>query len=156
MPKGNLWTLAVIAVVLAVLLPAANIAYADSTHQQTKTNESVTVSYTGTIQVSEDAFEYNDTVTLLNASGSELVDGTDYEWYPENGTLEYYNTTNTEEGNTNHVTYDYFTHDQATLDASFILDLFGDWSGILIMIAAIGALLGLLFRGTGGSSGGSF
>jgi len=69
--------------------------------------ESVTVDYNNSSVVSESGLRYSDTVTVTNASGSELSEGSDYNWNAEAGELDFINTSSTSDGESATITYEY-------------------------------------------------
>jgi len=96
-------TIAIIALVVNSILGAS--AFDTET---TVENESVTVDYNNLVSVSEGS-DYLDDEVVYAQDGSELTEGTDYEWYTGNGSIEFFNTTATTSGNTAEITYTY-TH----------------------------------------------
>lgn len=55
---------------------------------------------------------FNETVTVYNSSGGELVKGVDYRWNASDGKIIYENTDNVTEGATGDITYVYFENTQ--------------------------------------------
>lgn len=143
--KGNIWQVAVVALACALALPALNVAQTNATVQGAE-NESVTVDYTNNSTVSADAVSFNETVTITS-EGTTLTDGTDYEWYHETGTVEWYNTSSTTEGDTAWVDYTYQYRTQETEDVSGMLASVSPVLGLLLLITGLGALLVISWGG---------
>lgn len=69
-------------------------------------NETITADVGGTTQVSEDYGEsYYDNESITNSSDTELVDGTDYEWNTDNGTVSWFDTANVSDGEQMSISY---------------------------------------------------
>lgn len=99
------------ALVLAIGLGAIPSAR-DSAAQLTQVdNESLTVNYSAAgVSVDEtppDGLGYDETVTVRNDSGEVLLNGTDYEWRPFNGSVRFVNTSNTTDDSSATITYRY-------------------------------------------------
>ncbi len=106
----------------------------------------------------EDVVSLDDSVTVYNTtSGAELTNGTDYEWFPENGTVRI--TDGSTAGDTYNITYSGREHEYATAADSTTsstgdaFELFG--TSVLVIPAA--AVLAVLIGGLVGaiSMGGS-
>lgn len=146
--ENSLWAFAVVILFLAVLVPGLNFAANENTEIRTVENESVTVNFSEPSQVDPDlealAFEPN--ATVFNSSDAELVNGTDYRWHPGNGTIEWFDTANTTDGEAATVTYEFHARTQQTRDISGIMFVFAEALPYLVIIAGVGAV----FRYGGG------
>lgn len=146
--ENSLWAFAVVILFLAVLVPSLNFAANDNTEIRTVENESVTVNYSEPSQV-DPALEplgFEPNATVFNSSGAELVNGTDYEWRPTNGTIAWFNTTSTTDGESASVTYEYHARSQRTRDINGVMFVLGKALPFLVIIAGVGAV----FRYGGG------
>lgn len=146
-------TLAILLIV-GVYLVGAVYGSVPASETTTVTNESVTINYSTSIQVSETYGEtYFDNETVYNSSGAELTEGTDYEWYPDNQSLRFYSTTSTTEGNEANVTYSFDAKPGMArsaigpISSSFAL-------GAVAVIVAVAALILALVSGFGTSTRG--
>lgn len=148
--KGNIWHLAVVALFLVLLLQAVGVGYSDAAQTAGVTNESMTVNYSAPVSVANtSAHAYSDTVTIYNASGSELVADTDYTWHSSNGSVSWANTTNTTDGETAAISYDYEYHSDETNGFMSLFESMAVPLGLLFMLVGIGALWSLVFGGGG-------
>lgn len=87
---------------------------------------------------------FNESVTVYNSSGDELVKGTDYEWNASDGTISYYNTANVADNEAGNISYTYFKNTQDVQLLSDIIDpivLFASQSPLLIGGLALGIIL---------------
>lgn len=109
MANRGLFTFALLFLGLGLLFAGANVGYQQAVTDFNETNESITVDYSQTVQVDQtgDAFSYNDTVTVYNSSDAELVEGDDYTWYASNGSVAWFDTANTTDGEQASISYDY-------------------------------------------------
>ena len=70
-------------------------------------NESVTVDYSTAQSVDESGLQYEDSVTVHNASGDVLDAGTDYEWNETTGDVTFLNSSATTDGESAAISYQY-------------------------------------------------
>lgn len=142
MRESSLWTLVVVFLAVAILLPATNVAFEDATTTMTQVNESVTVDYAGTssLDPGEAVLSFEPNATVFNASGVELTNGTDYNYHPHNGSLTWIDTANTVDGESATVTYDYVVRAQHAKDAEGPLTIVAQAAGWLLLFAGIGAV----------------
>jgi hypothetical protein len=154
--RGSLWQVAAIGVLLAVAGVGLNPTAEQTTTAVNETDQ-VTVQYEGTISPSPDqrALLYydNETVTVNESTDTTpdtLTEGVDYDWHQRNGSLVFYNTAQTSEGDTANITYSYGTGGEATGVVATILGSLGGWIGLLFIMVAVGAVWKL----TAGVSGG--
>lgn len=133
----NISTYAGVVILLVVGVLATGAAYSDATHVYAE-SETQSVDYSAAVAVSPeqsvDAFRDNETV--LNASGSQLVEGTDYDWNTTSGEVTFYNTSNTTEGADATVEYAY---DGYSDRASANRDVLGLVYRIMAMSLLVGA-----------------
>lgn len=120
-----------IAVMLFVITVAVGFAayqMADSAQDQAAsteqevTNETLVQRYGVWQLVDKATGEYtagfNNTVTVYNNSSAELVAGTDYEWNATDGTITFYDTASTNDGEQATITYQYEENTDAVKDLS--------------------------------------
>ncbi|MBP1987238.1 hypothetical protein [Halolamina salifodinae] len=112
--------------------------------------ESVTIDYGNTTTVDDttgESYYDNETITY---SGANLTEGTDYEWYPSNQSVRWYNSTNTDDGATAEIDYAYDAKPEmarnsiGTIGSAFTLGAVA----IIVLVASL--ILGLV----GGFGGG--
>ncbi|MFW5918486.1 MAG: hypothetical protein ACOCR0_03280 [Haloferacaceae archaeon] len=141
------------ALFLVLLLVGANAAYADSGQTQEIDNESISVDYSEDVVVDEDGHDYGDDEVVRNSNDTVLEEGTDYDWDADNGTVEWFNTSDTSDGETASISYSVEQRSQATeLSAAVIQPL-----GSIVWVALFGGVLfGVLRIATlnGGKGGG--
>lgn len=65
---------------------------------------------------------FNETVTVYNSNGDELVKGVDYHWNATDGTISYENTASVTDGNTGNISYVYFENTQQVNVLSQVID----------------------------------
>lgn len=88
--KGNLWTVIVLVVVIALLLPGINLAFSESLEENNVEAETVTLEFEEQVPVSaaDYATSFDEDVTVADSgTGSELTEGEDYEWNSSDGTI---------------------------------------------------------------------
>jgi uncharacterized protein YdeI (BOF family) len=148
----------VAAILLAMMLvggaAVAQISYNESAEQEQTFTETFDAGAAGTIVTFNESnmgnlYYYDDTVTVVTKNNKELVDGDDYEWFDENGTLKVLdgdldNTTD------NEITYSLREPtEQQTEIAENVAVIFGSaqWLPLvlvfLLVLLAVGALGGL-------------
>lgn len=145
---GNLWQIAVIVVLAAVLLPAANIAYSDQA-TATTTNESITVQHGQTTAVSVDAAVYDEEVTITDGNQT-LTAGDDYEWQANFGAVYWPANGSTTDGETLEIEY---THHSAGEDTDGVATIIGSvgwlvWA--LVLLTVLATLMAWIGLGEGG------
>lgn len=139
--ENSLWAFAVVILFLAVVVPSLNFAANDNTVIETVDNESVTVDYSQASQVDPptEAVSFEPNASVYNSSDAELVNGTDYQWNPSDGTIDWFDTANTTDGESASVTYDYQARTQRTRDLSGVMEVIAVPLGLLTLIAGVGA-----------------
>lgn len=145
--KGALFAVGFAAILLGLVLPAANIGFAGAQTLQPVEGEQITVDYDATVAVGEQADVYSDSVTVRDSDGNELVAGTDYSWSSSTGELAFTNTTNTTDGEVANIDYAYEGHSQTDKDVDGVLSTFGGWIGLLLLLVAIATLFAMLGGG---------
>lgn len=124
---------------LIVGLVAVNAAYGGATEIYSET-DAVTVEYNAPVDIPTDrnATEILDNETLEANDGTELVEGTDYEWDQPTKAITFYNTTKTSAGEWVTAEYSYRAHsERANLIRSSMTLLFR----ILAMVSLLGGAL---------------
>jgi hypothetical protein len=145
--RGALFIVGFVAILLGLVLPAANIGYAGAQTLQPVTGESVTVDYDSPVAVDQEAGTYSDSVTVRNATGSELAAGTDYTWDASAGELSFSNTSNTTDGESANIDYSYEGHSQTDKNIDGVLSNVGGWIGLLLLLVAVATLVAMLGGG---------
>lgn len=94
-------------VVVGVL--AIGTAFTASAVTHTVTNETIEqdVGNTSPVAVQEDVVSYGDNATVYNATGVELVEGTDYDWNTSTGEVAWQDTASTTDGANATISYAY-------------------------------------------------
>jgi len=123
---------------LAVAAVAFSPAFVAGTDRNTAVNESITVDYTQPVSVANDAVEYGETATVYDADGNELAAGTDYSWNATAGNVTWQNTSQTTDGETAAITYDYRTADDQQRTTAGIVSIFGTALMFLGPLLAVG------------------
>lgn len=133
---SRITTYAAIVVLLVVGVLAAGSAYQTATHIYSDT-EQVNVSYGATVPVhpSQPAESYLDNETLTNVSGTDLIEGEDYDWNTTTGEITFYNTSATKNEDTATINYSYQGHSDRALMGRGVLST-------VYKITAVGLLLG--------------
>lgn len=145
--KGNLWQVAVVALVLALVFPALNIAQADA--EENNATETFLVDKGTTDTVSEEADRYGEDVTIVSQTET-LVEDRDYTWDETTGTIEWLNSPNTTNGDEANVTFTYwFTTEETSVVESAVLSPLGAVAGLLLLITGLGALFTMIDFGGG-------
>lgn len=139
-----------IAIFAMVALLGFNAALADNLDTYTNTNESFTPD-AGNVTELEDsnlqAADYNDTVTVYNASNVTMTDGADYEWFDENGTLKTLAGGDLANDTTGYITYSYQRPPADQVMLSNILAQIPRAMGFALPLFAVLFLLALLRGG---------
>lgn len=144
MRESGLFTLAVVFLFVALLLPAANIASSgeESTQLESVVNETIEVNYSAAqaVDPSTEALSFEPNATVFNDTGAELVNETDYTWRPSNGTIAWVDTANTTDGESANVTYNYTGRDATARGGERVFSIFGGTvAGVLLLLAGLGA-----------------
>lgn len=139
MANRGLFTLLILFVGLGILFAGGmNVGYEQGWPEETVTNESITVDYSQAVAVDTqpDPVEYGGTVTVYNTTGAELAAGTDYDWHAENGTVTWYDTNATADGETASITYDYATPTEDQEAAGGVVKVVGIVLVLLLILLA--------------------
>jgi len=143
--KGSIWTVAVVACALALLVPLSGTALVDSA-AGFDASENTTVDYDVNYSLeNDDVFSYTD--NTVTAGGSELEAGTDYEFLNESGEINWINTTATTDGEDVQVQYSFEDATDRTKTQRDLLGLFGPWIGLLLVVVSLGTVLKMTFGG---------
>lgn len=137
--KGSLWQVAVLFLVIALALPALDIALADAADEVAAT-DGATIDYDAVTTVDADGFSYNETITVTTDSGTELDAGTDYEWDAATGNVTWLNSSATADGESVTIAYATLQHDEATETSNDALWAFAPAFLGLILLVSIGTL----------------
>lgn len=160
---------AILVVVLASLaiVTATGFAYANNTPAVNRTDaENLTVDYYNDSQLAHGgtALEYSD-LTLTNSSNTTLDEGTDYEFDPSSGQVDWRNTTRTTDGETVRAEYAYTVHPRET---RVILGVVRPVTGTIlpylaVLVGGVGTVVAVASAGWGlyrvvgaGSRGGGY
>lgn len=153
--------LAILTAVLGMGIGVISAEYqATPTHVETVENETITqdVGNWTAVDAADDpgVTQFYDNESAYNPTGDPLVEGTDYDW-AANGSVTFYNTSNTSDGAQASITYSYDARpEQASAMMGPIAVLF-DISSVFPLVIIAGAAflaLGSLKRHGLGSSGG--
>lgn len=146
---GAIIGLVVVAMVVIGGAAMAQVALEDTGEFQ-GFSETFNVSNTDTLVVLNQSYKegvyYSDTVNVTNETGSHMIEGQDYEWHQDNGTLLV--TSDSLVNNTATVDYSYrVPTEQQTQMASYLATLFGNayalpFIFILLLVIIAGATLG--------------
>lgn len=119
----HLWTLIVLLLGVFMLgVGGMQAGYDNATESFEITGEAATVDYDQETSLSKsgEAESFNESITVT-VDGSELAEGTDYEWHPSRGNVSWINTSATTEGDSASIDYEYTDHPEAT---QFSFDMF--------------------------------
>ncbi|WP_254544097.1 hypothetical protein [Halomarina pelagica] len=101
------FALVVVALTLGVGLMGAHAAYQDiPTETGTVENESILVDYANATSVDVDAYKYYDNETVV-FNGTQLVEGTDYDFDTADGAVTWYDKAKTTDGGEASISYAY-------------------------------------------------
>ena len=140
--KGDLWTIAVVLVFLAMMLPAVGLGFESAADERT-IDEELTLEHQEPVEVSY-ADDVTDDEVTVTVDGTELEEGTDYDWDSGEITL-----TNDEfDGETADVTYSAETQSEETHDVAQILGAFDGWIAIVLLFVVVGAIVAMAFGGS--------
>lgn len=145
---GNLWQIAVVIVLAAILLPAANMAYDDAS-TATTTTENITVQHGETTAVSQDAAVYDETVTITDGNET-LQEGSDYDWQASFGAVQWYENGSVADGEEVEIQYTYHEADDTTDGIATIIGSVGWLVWALVFLTVIATLIAWLGFGEGG------
>jgi len=91
--------------IVGIYVVAAIFGTVPATETTAVANESITIDYSNTTSVDEtygETYYDNETITY---DGTTLDEGTDYEWYPGNHSVAWYNTADTSDGASAEIDY---------------------------------------------------
>lgn len=145
MDRDSVAQLAVVVLLLSLAVPALSTAHATA-GTPFEYEETATVSYTSDYTVTENATDaegYGADPTVTNASGATLVEGVDYEWAANSGTLSFTNTSNTTAGEDATIRYTAHQRTVETQTAWSILAPFMGLFGLFGFYSAVRVLLGI-------------
>lgn len=145
MVKGNIWQVAVLALALALLVGGANVAFSAAAEEFT-VEETATVDYSTnyTLQ-NDDAYRY--VQLTITSNGTELSEPEDYVFNETSAEVDWQTSPDTTEGDDATLNYTYEDHSDLTRNFAAILGTAGTWIGLLLMVAALGYLLVIVFGG---------
>lgn len=146
--KGTIWGIAVLAIVLGLLLPAANAGFENAQAPRDVEGESIIVDYDSPSRVDVDADAFGETVNIT-ADGDVLTAGTSYTWDASTGEVTWLSSNETTDGETAYIDYSFTGGNQAGNDSNTVLTGVGSVLGLLMFLVAIGALISLLGSGGG-------
>lgn len=146
--RGSLWEVAVVVVLAAVLLGAANMAYTDQA-DEIRTNESIDVVHGESIPVSTSASVYSSNVTV-EAGGSELTEGEDYRWNAQLGEVYWPTDSSASDGSSADIQYGYFESDDTTDGVATVIASVGWLIWALVLLTILGTLMAWVGLGRGG------
>jgi hypothetical protein len=142
MRHASAWTLAVVFLFLGLLLPAVNVAFEAESDRTSVENETVPVDYASVVDTDAPAYAFDYSTgqnTSVYYNGSELQNGSDYRWYPANGSIKWFNTTATEANTTGNASYSYSTRSEATRGVASIFATLAHLAGGIILLVCVGA-----------------
>jgi hypothetical protein len=140
MRDGSIWTIAVIACVLAAGLAGANVAWGNAAEPAVQ-NTTATMDPGTNSTLSLAVYEVTDNETIYNSSGTKLTAGTDYTWYPTTQNVSWQSSPNVTAGETATVRLAVRTHDDTEQATGDILSTAGSWIGFLLLFAVVGWLI---------------
>lgn len=150
--NGNLWTVAVLVVLCALLLPAVvNIGYQNTARTTVVNDEAVTIDYQTNVTVDEDGSKFFDNETITTDSGNTtLTEGTDYKWNTTTGTINWLNSSTTSDGETARIDYAVESHDQTTTNIVSVLAPWATILGLSVFVVGMFAFINMVYDGGGG------
>jgi len=137
--KGNLWQIIALALALALLFPAVNVAFAGSATAG-NASETVSVDYQNESQLATDDV-YNYTSVSVEANNQTLDEGTDYEFNESSATIRWLNTTATSSGDTATVTLQFYDHSEQTTTIATVFALLANPLVWVLVLAVVGWIL---------------
>lgn len=135
--------LAVVILLLGLAVPTLATAHSDA-GTPFEFEDSVTVSYSGSVSVGATSTSegYGGAPTLVNATGTTLVAGTDYSWDSDTGEISFQQTANTTSGESITITYRaYQRTDETELAWSLIAPFMGLF-GLFGLLTSVRVLWG--------------
>lgn len=144
----------VFAVVLAMIggiTWAAGAEYRDAPEvNNTVTNESVTADpgNTTTVDAPSYALRYQDNETITNSTGTQLQEGTDYEWNTSTGEITWFNTDSVSDGEQMTVDYTYVSKSETSRSIETVIsipiEIVLPWGLLLVTgMAVVGMAVGI-------------
>jgi len=143
--KGNIFGVVVIACVLGLGVAAINSGYSSAAEPGNATEQTqIDYDVNYTLQENPDPYEF----TRLNvtSNGSDLREGTDYQFDTVNGTIIWEDTALTSDGENATVAYDFRDHSQTTTNQADILRLVASPLGFVFLMVSLGTLLVYTFK----------
>lgn len=139
---NTIWAFAVVAIFLAVGLTGLNHAANDNTTTLLVENESVTIDFQNASSVDppQEALGFEPNATVFNSSGVELINGTDFRWHPSNGTIEWFDTANTSDGEAATVTYEFLARTERTRGINRVMNVVARPLALLFIFAVVGSV----------------
>lgn len=133
-------------IVLVVAAMAAGASFSDATHVFTVEGESITVDYDDPVAVdsADVAVSFYDNETVYNASGDPLVEGTDYEWNTDNGSVTWFDTAATTDAETGSIDYAYDAPSERSRDLASVLSIGGYGLALALLLFGGVVVLGWL------------
>lgn len=144
--KGNIWQVGLVAVLLALLLPAANLAFVGATDVPRESHNVTIQEQPQSVPTNETAITFFDNETVTNASSGAEFSDDEYSWFAENGSISF-NTSDPDvnEGDTANVTFSYRAGNEATRTTYLLFSNFGQVIGVLLMVVCAGVVLNMTF-----------
>lgn len=152
--NGNLWKVIVIGVFVAGIALASASATTSGAYTAT-TVDNTTVSYQSNYTVAEPdpglLDDYADQITVTTDNGSTtLAAGTDYQWHPGDGVVEFTNTTATSSGDPVSISYEYSAFRESTSQIHALASSFNPVIGMAFFVVVLGAAWRVAHSGGGG------
>lgn len=117
-------------------------------------NETITADVGNATQVEESyGAQYYDNETITNASGTQLQEGTDYDWDTDTGEVSWYDTANVSDGEEMSIDYAFDAKPQAARDSIGIISnafTLGAVAVVVVVVTVVLATLGGFDRSIGG------
>lgn len=131
---------AVVILLLGLAVPGLATAY-DFAGTPIAYSEDATVDYSNETAVEQNVTleGYGDS-TRITVNGTELTEGTDYDWNSDDGIVTWYNTTNTSDGETATVEYSAYQRTEESEMAWIIISPLMGLFGLFGFVAAVRAL----------------
>lgn len=104
MVKNTIFGVVVLVVIVALIATAGSAALVDGAKPTQIDDEPIVVDYDAPSTVDVEGVEYSETVNIT-VNGGTVADGTDYNWYPSNGTVVWENTAPTADGDNGTIDY---------------------------------------------------
>ena len=141
---------AVGAMLIIGMLVIGSVYGAAPTDTTSVTGEEVTKDFEDPVELDpgEDAFSFSDEITVEADDGTILEEGVDYEWYPDEGEIQFLDSADTNDGNSAFVDYDYEAPITMAQDMIGPLSSAFDLGSVLPIVLVAGSILFFL-RGFG-------